>query len=108
MSKGLYLRVYGDGELQEMKKNAQDTVRSLGVDVSFYNIFNKSNNKRRKEPNRYLVCFVKSFEDRDAAILHMQNNGYLCKRGKKYVGVMPHDVGEESYTFSVDLFSKTN
>lgn len=85
-----------------LKVNAQNEMSKLELDITFYNIFNKINNRARNEPHRYLVCFVNSIEKRKHAMQEAVDLGYSCSVGQVYSDPNNIEV-EEAYSFKIDL-----
>ncbi len=100
-----YLRSYTNDELTKMKLDAQNLVLSLGLGITFCNVFNKSNNRARKEPDRYLVCLSEDVDSIEVAMAFMRENGYLCSRRNNIEQSSLAPLGTTMYNFRVDLFS---
>ncbi len=92
--------------LTKLRKTAQDFVRSLDLEVSFYNLFNKTNRKSRIVPDRFLICFLDSLEKRNTIFNSCVKQGYVCKKGKVYeIKKSNQDLQiEKFWTFQIDLF----
>jgi hypothetical protein len=85
--------------LQDKKSAAQSELTALNLEITFYNVFNKSNARARKDPNKSLICFAKSIEIRNFAFNHMTQKGYSCTKYKNYTD----EEGVKSYTLKINL-----
>jgi hypothetical protein len=87
-----------------LKEQAQNEMTALDLDITFYNVFNKINNNRRIQPERYLVCFVDTKEKRALAIVKARELGYSCCSGKSYTNYMSlKQEFKRVYSFKIDL-----
>ena len=91
------------------KKHAQDEMSKLELGITFYNVFNKRNNRLRKDPHRYLICLAKSKEERTVAVEKAREIGFSCTFGKEYLNPDTDPTNQSgiyaSYSFKIDLES---
>lgn len=82
---------------------AQELIQSLGLNISFFNIFNKGNNSKRKNPNTSLVCYAESITERNEAYQFMTEKGFSCKKGPKTIPVLENPEQKEYWKLVIDL-----
>jgi hypothetical protein len=94
-------------QLTKIRADVQNTIRSIDLEVTFYNPFNKSNRRARIAPERFLVCFINGLEKRNTIFNELVMMGYTCERkGKVYEDKNNQQsmLPEKFWTFQIDLF----